>query len=427
MNGKFQRWLFHSEDIEKSAYLWNTLSGLLSAGESVFFSMIVSRLIGLSDAGIVTFSFTFGVLMATIGKSGGVRTLQVTDVRQNYSFPEYFGARLFTVLLMVICSFCYLLRGSMTGYTPYKTAIISLFCLKYVIESVEDVLIGECQKQGRLDVGAKLFVFRSGSFIVSFTVTLYLFRNIIISLIAGLIVAILLECLLLSVILPELQILIQRADKGQVTALLKTCISLGVCTFSFFYITNAPKYVIDRTMNDEIQACYSFISMPVFAIELLSNFIYQPSLVAFAENLKNREYGKVKKRIFLQMVILCGLTVSAIAVAYFWGIPVLSLLFATDLTAYKAEMLLLVLNGGLLALMGYFSTVLTAMEQFFSIMYGYLLALIVSFLIYTPIIQKYGLMGGIRTYCLICSIVCIYEFICITCYLKKGTLEEVIS
>lgn len=422
----FKRLLLgNAETIQRSSYIWNIAAGMCSAAESIFFSMIVTRLIGLADAGIITLGFAVGNLMGTIGRSGGVRTYQVTDVVRRFSFSDYLSARLFTLLLMVVSTTSYLSYSAISnGYPLYKTTVLAMLCSKFVLEAFEDVIVGECQKQGRLDVGARMFVFRSITFMTVAAVMLLAVRRMLPALVIALVAAVLLEVLQLTVVLPEMSISLRPSLDRAVLALLRKCLPLAVYTFSFFYITNAPKYTIDRVMDDEAQACYGFIALPVFAIELLSGFIYQPSLVDFAKDLADKHFGKVRNRILLQIVILAGLTALAWGAAYLLGIPLLSMLFAVDLARYKSEMLVLVLAGGVLAVMAYFTTVLTAMDHPMLIMFGYLSALLLSLFLYTPVIRGYGIMGGVKLYLTLCILVSVYEAVCITVSLRERPAQN---
>ena len=412
-------------DVKRKALIWNSAAGAISAGESVLIPMVVTRLIGLGDAGILTLGYAVGNLMATIGKSGGVRTLQVTDVAPKHTFAEYLGARLSTLLLMIAISIGYLLHSTLqNGYTLHKVIVLLVLCSKCLLEAFEDVFAGECQKQGRLDVGARMFVFRSITFMAVAAVMLLAVRRMLPALVTALAAAVLLEVLQLTVVLPEMSISLCPSLDRAVLALLRKCLPLAVCTFSFFYITNAPKYAIDRVMDDEAQACYGFIALPVFAIELLSGFIYQPSLVDFAKDLADKHFGKVRNRILMQIVILAGLTALAWGAAYLLGIPLLSMLFAVDLARYKSEMLVLVLAGGVLAVMAYFTTVLTAMDHPMLIMFGYLSALLLSLFLYTPVIRSYGIMGGVKLYLTLCILVSVYEAVCITVSLRERPAQN---
>lgn len=407
--------------IQKSAYLWNTLAGFSSALESVLFSIVITRAIGLSEAGIATLGFAVGNLMATIGKYG-VRTFQVTDAKNDYNFPAYFYTRLVTIAVMVIANIGYIAYCIWyKGYTGYKASVILLICLKFIIEAFEDVFAGECQKKGRLDTGSKMFVSRSFCFAMVSLVLILVTRNLILSVVVALGSVTLLEVISIKIVTADknLAFSFRRPRSYQVRELLIKCAPMFLSTFSFFYITNAPKYAIDTVMTDEVQACYGFIAFPVFAIELLNNFIYQPTLVNLACEWSEKKTDQIKNRIHRQILIIFGLTTVALIGAFFLGIPILSAVFGTDLSGYKREMMILLLTGGLLALIGYFSTVLITMRETRIMIIAYMADLVISFIFYTPVIRKYGVIGGVILYCGLCALFSIYEYAAIRIRLKK--------
>lgn len=406
-------------DIQKSAYIWNMIAGLASALESLLFSIIVTRTTGLSDAGIVTIGFAIGNLMATIGKYG-VRTFQVTDVNRKYSFSSYLYARIATIVLMIIVNVVYIIYCfDKKDYTVYKSIAVGMLCTKFVIEALEDVFAGECQKSGRLDASSKIFVFRSINFILIFAISIQLTRNLIFSLSGTLAIVILIEVMMIKLVTSTLKLTLKLEKPEYIWDIIVKCFPLCLSAFSFFYITNASKYAIDTVMSDEVQACYSFIAYPVFAIELLNNFIYQPSLVSLANDWNTKNYDKVRFRIYKQLVIILGLTILALAAGYFFGIPVLSVVFSTNLSTYKHEMLILLFGGGLLAVIGYLSTILITMRGSLVMICGYAVAFVISLFSYTIVITRYGVLGGVILYCLLCFLLALYEYISIAIIFRK--------
>ena len=77
--------LYGSKDKMKSAYLWNTSAAMLTAFQTVFILMLISRIDPIIDAGVFTIAFAIGNLMLAIGKYG-VRQFQVSDVEERYRF-----------------------------------------------------------------------------------------------------------------------------------------------------------------------------------------------------------------------------------------------------------------------------------------------------------------------------------------------------
>ncbi len=128
-----------SEKRMQNGYVWNALAGAVNASEAVLLSMVVTRTDGIADAGVLSIAFAVGNLMMTIGKFG-VRNYQATDLKQRFSFSDYFWARIFTAGVMVLSCAGYLLYCIWSrGYGRYKAVVVAAVCLIYAAESVEDV------------------------------------------------------------------------------------------------------------------------------------------------------------------------------------------------------------------------------------------------------------------------------------------------
>ena len=165
-------------------------------------------------------------------------------------------------------------------------------------------------------------------------------------------------------------------------------------TFLSFYIGNAPKYAIDAQLTDEVQACYGLISMQVFIIGLLNGFIYQPILTQLAVLWKEKQVKVFVKKVLLECVIVAGITAAALIGGYLLGIPVLSILYHTDLSAYKAELLILLVGGGFLALSGFLLVALTIIRMQTISVVGYLITAVLAYVLSPIMVRKNGVMGA---------------------------------
>ncbi len=210
------------------------------------------------------------------------------------------------------------------------------------------------------------------------------------------------------------------------TSLLKDCFPLFASSFLNFYIINIPKYAIDANLSDEVQACYGFVSMPVFVIGLLNGFIYQPILVKIACEWSEREVKGLRGRIKRQMLIIVGLTAVCEIAAFVAGIPVLSFLYHTDLNKYKGELLVLLLGGGFLAVVGFLATVLTMMRLQKQQLIGYLIVALLATLFSTPFVKSFGVMGAALLYLTLTMLLSIIFIVYVHRGLK-GSKEEKIS
>ncbi|MCC8049995.1 MAG: oligosaccharide flippase family protein [Clostridiales bacterium] len=413
---------------ERQDYFWNTAAGIINAAEAVVMSMCVTRITDLKDAGILTIAFAVGNLMITIGKFG-VRNFQVTDARAQYSFSTYLKSRIITVLLMLAATAAYLLYASARlNYESNKLYAILLICLIYALESLEDVFWGYYQIQNHLAVGAMLFTFRWIAILVTFLIALLVTRNLVVTLLICFIVSIVVFLLLLSYTYPRIcseedrgikKLLFSKEKDHKIRSLFYTTFPLFGSTFLAFYVSNAPKYAIDACLSDEVQACYGFVAMPVFVVGLLSNFIYQPVLIHMATEWKEGRKDKITNRIKKQMMVIFGLFVVCITGAYILGIPGLSLLYHTDLTDYKMELMILMVASGFWAVSSYFGVVLTIMRCQKEMLAAYSVVAVLAFLSLNTVVSLYGTVGAAIAYMILMLLLCVFYGILLIIHMRK--------
>ena len=376
------------------------MAGLIKAGETVLMTMVATRLAGLTVAGIITIAFAVGNQLLNIGKFG-VRNYQVTDTTNRYSWGVYFKERIISVIYMMVCTGIYLSYAYFVlNYKQDKIEAIAIICMIFAVEAIEDVFWGLYQKKGFLAVGAKIFCVRWGGILVSYSVALWITGNLVYTLFVCLFFSILVLLVAVRVTYyritgnRETPLKIEPTEKGQCIKLQLATLPIFAMEFLSLYIGNAPKYAIDKCLNDEVQACYGFVAMPVFVIGLLNTFIYQPTLVQMANEWQEKNLDKFKSRIRKQIWIIIGIAAICLAGAYCIGIPVLSWLFATDLTNYKRELMILLIAGTFYAISGYLGIVITIIrrQRFLIGIYG--LVALTALLFLTKIVSVYGTIGA---------------------------------
>ena len=194
---------------------------------------------------------------------------------------------------------------------------------------------------------------------------------------------------------------------AHIWTLLKVCFPLFLGCFLAFYIGNAPKYAIDSILNDELQACYGFIAMPVFVIGLLNNFIFSPMITNMSFLWKEGNRAKFIKLFEKQILIVAGITLVCEIGAYILGVPVLSLLYNTNLKPYKTELLILLLGGGFLALSGLLVTIMTIIRIQGRQAIGYIIVAVFAYILSPVFVRKYEIMGAATLYLLLMLLLCL--------------------
>ena len=146
--------------VQQSSYIWNMTAGMIFGFQSVFLLMVITRALGLYEAGLFTIAYANANLFLTIGKYG-MKNYQATDVKGQFSFGEYLTSRYISSAAMIVISVVYILyTGYTLDYTKEKMLIIFFMCLLKTVDAMEDVYLGWYQLNGRLDVGGKIMTLR---------------------------------------------------------------------------------------------------------------------------------------------------------------------------------------------------------------------------------------------------------------------------
>lgn len=402
----------NEKNIVRDSFLWNTIAGGVNAAEAVVLMMVITRTNGLEAAGILSIAFAVGNLLMTIGKFG-VRNFQVTDVSKEYSFTDYRVFRIVTCIAMLLISVGYIVIKYFTsGYSFEKAAVILGICLIYVVESFEDVYLGYYQEEGRLDIGSKIFTLRWVFIMVLFVGISILLRNLVLAVYIPLVGSVIFDMYLIRVANCNFQMPISKIDMGKMCCLVKQCVALFLVAFLTYYVTNAPKYAIDQYLTEEMQAYYGYISMPVFVVELLNCFLYQPQMVALANDWGEFKFSAFRKKILRQSLIIVGLTIICVIGAYLLGIPVLSILYGVDLKAFRLELVILMLSGGALAFVGYSSVILTIMRKQFVLMINMIIVTVLAIWQFGRVVQGYGILGATVYYLVLMLVLSLLNYCC---------------
>lgn len=412
--------------IHKGSYFWNTLGGMLSAFQNVFFLIFITRFLGIQIAGIYTIAYASANLFANIGRFG-VRNYQATDIMDKFSFREYFWARIITSLIMVISFSIYIFYTAVDlNYSFYKALIIFSLCLCRVLDSIEDVYYGLYQKNGRIDIAGKIMTFRLTILYVSFIILVILCKDLLLAIIlSGFFSSIAVFACVRHV--KEMfyhDYLDKRFSIRHIILILRACFPLFICTFLSMYIGNAPKYSIDAYLNETMQACYGYISMPIFVINLLNNFVFQPVIVNLTHEWNQKKYETFVNTILKYVCIIVLITVICLVGASLLGIPFLSFIYAINLESYFFDLLILILGGGFLAFSGFIISLLTIIRKHKVSMYSYLAVALLAYFLSPLFVLKGKLLGASILYLFLMLMLSVFLLVSFICCFKKAIRDR---
>ena len=174
----------------KKNVIWNTLGIGLNTFLSLFFMIIVTRINGLSEAGIFAISFSSACILFIVGQYAG-RIFQVTD-NSKANDKEFILNRVYTTIIMILLAVIFLL---FKDYTFHKKLVFLILVVYKALEAFCDVLYGILQKNEKLDIVGKSYLIKSLLSIILFIIVDLLTKDVVISSLS-----MLLACVIVSII-----------------------------------------------------------------------------------------------------------------------------------------------------------------------------------------------------------------------------------
>lgn len=372
----------------KRSIVWNAIYLFLDSFVSILFLIVVSRHVGATYVGYMSYAIAVSSQCIILGNFS-IRKYHSSDINYKYNFSQYRNVRIITSILMC---FLAIFLGT-RSFNIDKFYITLLFCFYKMLGVIEDLVDGELQRIGRLDVASFLNSLRILFFIFSFITLTYITNDIIISLLISDIISL---CFLLFNILyinKNIKFSIS-SNTLSLNSLIKDVFPLFIIEFISNYLLNLSKYRIDILMDNTMQAYYGYLSAPVFISNLLSMIVYTPFIKQLAEdylNIDNKKYKKTTAKYFI-IILLLGLLV--LIGGYIIGLRLIGYLYGIDLMKFMLEFIILLLGGLFFALFTYFNALFIIKRKQMVNLVIVSFVFVISYIIIDPLILNYHLLGA---------------------------------
>ena len=404
----------------KNNFLWNAIGAGFNAGNSVLFLIIVTRVLGIHDAGYFSLAFTTSVLLANIGLYN-MRSYQITDIQHEYLDFEYLSSRTVTSIIMLIAFLLY----AMTKYqnkTMFYTII--LLGLWRIPEVFADAMHGTLQMNDRLDLAGKSIFLKALSCLVIFAAVIYFMKDVILASIA---------ILMVNMIVFGIYDIKNYKKCGnnfkirinyKVLGLLVTCLPLLFIALLYSYLLNAPKYFIDHFSSPENQAIFAIIITPSSIIWLLFNLVFSPLLPSLSVLYHEKDKRKFYKRLRWMLLIIVIVSVLFLFFMDLIGIRILEIIYRTPLAAYRLHFMIAGAGTGLLSIASVFSYMVIIQRKNQQLLASYLVITVISYFSTGYLVRTYDLFGATLSYTLIMILLAII-LLSVFLYLDRKNRKKV--
>ena len=375
-------------------YLWNTASSFMTALATVVMLLVVTRTAGIRAAGVYSLAIAVGQQFQTLGMYE-VRAYHVTDVTHRFTFGTYLATRIVTVALMLVGITTYAVLSSSD---VHHCVLVTLVASLRVFDAFEDVYVCELQRVGRLDLGGRACFWRALSTTVVFSLTLALTGSLLTSTVTTLVLSVLTTVL---VYLPPSRGLFPLRptwDPRRVGQVLLACLPLFGASFISMYLSNAPRFAIDRYLDPTQQGYFAILFMPAVTINLMSLVIFRPLLTPMAAlwaRGARPEFTRLVRRGLASALAAFGVVA---LITYVAGPPLLALVFGKDVSAFSVELMVLVAGGAMNAASVVLYYALATMRLQRTIFLGYALAALVMTALCLTLVPAHALLGAALAY-----------------------------
>ena len=396
MKALYLRWLFDVDEkyIRVRSSIWNLFSSLINGFVTAILLFVITRSINIEIAGMFSIAAAIANQCVSLG-AFGVRNVHAADVKQNFSFMDYYTLRILTSIIMFIVL---LFLAFYQGYTIEKAMIVLTFGIFKSADVIEDIYHGEFQRLERLDIAVILQTIRYVISLITLIFSIFLTKNLIFSnILATVVTYLIMFCQNIQI----QRIMIKKVgqfDKKKTMNLFTTCLPIALSNIINMYIINAPKYSIDSLLTNTMQTFYGVLSMPVFTINLISTVIYRPMITKLSTYWINKEYDQFKKNVVKQICITIGLTLVIASFGYMIGLKLLGIIYNVSIMKYRLAFMILLFGGGMNTIAVFFSVLLTIQMKQKTIIIAYIIDLIFCLLFSDKIVSILKLNGAACVY-----------------------------
>ena len=289
-------------------FLWNTFGQLTYMLCQFLCGILVVRLAGEQVSGVYNTALTATGIFLSIA-SYGMYSFQVSDIRGKYGASTYIRSRVWTCALAVALCIGFVAVSALTGENPYsaqQSVCVLLFLGYRMVESLTDIYNAIDQRSGRLDIGGKTYAVRGAVTLASFTLTLWLTQDIVLTL-ALMLGASLVVFFVYS--LPQARAFYapEQPQNARVAALLWECLPLAVYSFLNTTTASIPKLALSSRMGETALGIYGPVTQPVVLLQVGATYLFNPFITVFADSYARRDKKGFFKAVFAVQGIVLAL------------------------------------------------------------------------------------------------------------------------
>lgn len=310
----------------EQSLVWNSVGSMVYLICNWLITVLVVTLgsdIGMS--GSLAVAMSVGNIFATIVLLRA-RPVQVSESYSDFTTGNFIAHRIVaTIFACVICFFYCLVSVAFSDW-----AVVAVYCLFKAGDSFVDVLHGVDQVNNRLDIAAISQIIRGVGVLVSFSLCLLLFDNLVIAVASMAIVTIAVVLIYDFRMTKRFCAVLPDFDFTSLIKLSRICFPGFVASLACTAVVSVTRQFYGLSYGNEALGFYAAVATPTAVIQALVSYLYAPLLGPISAMWRENETHRLRLVFIKMLVSVFVLTAMCAMASAFIGEPVLTAIYGKE-------------------------------------------------------------------------------------------------
>ncbi|WP_176560329.1 oligosaccharide flippase family protein [Brevibacillus dissolubilis] len=372
-------------------FSWTLLSNLIYAATQWGILVMLARL-GTPET-VGRFSLALAICSPVILLANlKLRTVQVTDAKEEYSFSEYANLRVITtmVAMLVIAGITLV-----SGYTWETMLVVLVMAVAKAFESFSDIYHGQFQKRLLFNTIAKSMILRGILSFIILTIVLYLTKSLVwavvgMTLVWGLV-------FFFCDFRTGKQLDLDVKFSWSMTKILNlawVALPLGFAVMINSLNTNIPRYFIQNHLGEHALGIFAAMAYLLVVGNTVINALGQSASPRLAKLYQTGNMSGFFRLLAKLVAMGIGLGLAGVIVTYFFGAEILTLIYGAEYAQQADIFVILMMTGAVTYSFVFVGTALGAMQKYKVQAPINLISNLVVLVLSTFAIAAFGLKGA---------------------------------
>lgn len=375
--------------VSKRDVFWNTVGSIMWAAISFVMVLFVSRVTDVETVGLFSIALTTAQMLYIVGVFG-TNNYQMTDFKYKYQFSDYFWLKILSCAAVAIL--CAVMM--VTTRDVQQRLYILLLSIFMIINAFAGIFQSLLFQRNRLDLSGKFLFFQHFLSLAAFVLVLLMTKQVAYALIVLVVVDAVFTGIWGARCVARFTDSVYTIDKTRLRALFFECLPLFFSIFLMTYLLSISKYAIQNILDSTAQGYFGILFVPVLIVNLCSQFMLKPALNRYATQLEEEDKAPLLHTLLRHGLLIVLFTLLCCGILYAFGVPVINLLYRVDVSAYRWDLAIILLGGGVFALCQILYYILLLQRRQMLILAAYLIVGVAATVLTWNFVRLWALRGA---------------------------------